>query len=115
MTRAIQRYTNKIKNENIERKYIKQGSTFFNTGYIDYLDNNFVEQIENDEILLGENKKVKMKKREYNNLINLFGENKIQEWVFSLDAYCFKENIIFDDCYEKIRDKCNQELSEKIS
>jgi hypothetical protein len=41
MTRVIERYNDKIRKENIEKKYIKQGSTFFKTGYIDYLDENF--------------------------------------------------------------------------
>jgi hypothetical protein len=41
MTRSIERYNDKIRKENIEKKYIKQGSTFFKTGYIDYLDENF--------------------------------------------------------------------------
>lgn len=40
ITRAINRYKQKIQKEGIEKKYIKQGSTFFNSGYIDYLDSN---------------------------------------------------------------------------
>lgn len=43
MTRAINRYKQKLKNENIEKKYIKQGSTFLNSGYVDYLDKNYEE------------------------------------------------------------------------
>jgi hypothetical protein len=42
MTRAISRYKAKISSENTERKFIKQGSTFFNSGYVDYLDANYV-------------------------------------------------------------------------
>ena len=34
---AIQNYNNKIQKEHIEYKYIKQGSTFFNLGILDYL------------------------------------------------------------------------------
>jgi hypothetical protein len=43
MSRAITRYKLKIQKEGIEKKYIKQGSTFFNSGYIDYLDSNSEE------------------------------------------------------------------------
>lgn len=43
ITRAINRYKQKIQKEGIEKKYIKQGSTFFNSGYIDYLDSNSQE------------------------------------------------------------------------
>lgn len=34
---AIQNYNNKIQKEHTEYKYIKQGSTFFNLGILDYL------------------------------------------------------------------------------
>ena len=43
MTRAVNRYKEKIKADNTEPKYIKQGSTFFNSGYVDYLDENYRE------------------------------------------------------------------------
>jgi hypothetical protein len=41
MTRTIERYKAKIQKEQIEPKFIKQGSTFFNSGYIDFLDENW--------------------------------------------------------------------------
>jgi uncharacterized protein YdaU (DUF1376 family) len=41
MTKAIDRYKQKIESEHIEKKYIKQGSTFFNSGYVDYIDANY--------------------------------------------------------------------------
>lgn len=41
MTRALKRYEAKITAEGTERKYIKSGSSFFNKGYVDYLDANF--------------------------------------------------------------------------
>ena len=44
LKRAVNRYKDKIETEKTEKKYIKQGSTFFNSGYVDYLDNNFKEQ-----------------------------------------------------------------------
>ena len=44
LKRAVNRYKDKIETENTEKKYIKQGSTFFNSGYIDYLDINYQEQ-----------------------------------------------------------------------
>lgn len=36
LKRAVERYCQE--KEGIERKFIKQGSTFFNSGYVDYLD-----------------------------------------------------------------------------
>ena len=44
LKRAVNRYKDKIETEKTEKKYIKQGSTFFNSGYVDYLDNNFIEE-----------------------------------------------------------------------
>ena len=44
--RAMERYKAKLKSENTETRYIKQGSTFFNSGYIDYLDANCTETTE---------------------------------------------------------------------
>ena len=41
MSRAVERY--KTSKQGVETKYIKQGSTFFNSGYIDYLDANYEE------------------------------------------------------------------------
>lgn len=43
LKRAVKRYIDKIETEKTEKKYIKQGSTFFNSGYVDYLDSNFQE------------------------------------------------------------------------
>ena len=43
LKRAVKRYIEKIETEKTEKKYIKQGSTFFNSGYMDYLDSNFQE------------------------------------------------------------------------
>lgn len=44
LKRAVNRYKDKIETEKTEKKYIKQGSTFFNSGYVDYLDSNFLEE-----------------------------------------------------------------------
>ena len=41
MTRAINRFVNQMKKENRSKQYIMQGSRFFNSGYVDYLDNNY--------------------------------------------------------------------------
>jgi len=41
--RCVERYSKKCRAENIEKKYTKQGSTFFNDGYVDYLDENYVK------------------------------------------------------------------------
>jgi hypothetical protein len=43
MTRAIDRYKQKIAADGTEPRYVKQGSTFFNSGYVDYLDANYPE------------------------------------------------------------------------
>ena len=44
LKRAVNRYKDKIETEKTEKKYIKQGSTFFNSDYVDYLDRNFLEE-----------------------------------------------------------------------
>lgn len=44
MTRAIERYKQDI--NGMDMQYIKHGSTFFNSGYIDYLDKNYVEPVQ---------------------------------------------------------------------
>jgi len=41
MTRAIDRY--KKDKQGTEKQYLKNGSTFFNSGYVDYLDANYQE------------------------------------------------------------------------
>jgi len=43
LERCIQRYCKEIKDKNIEQQYVKHGSTFFNGGYMDYLDSNYKE------------------------------------------------------------------------
>ena len=42
MKKAIERYDNSVK----DKEYLKHGSTFFNSGYVDYLDENYQEQPE---------------------------------------------------------------------
>jgi Bacteriophage replication protein O. len=42
MTRAIDRYI--AENKGTEEKYLQYGSTFFNSGYLDYLDKNYQQQ-----------------------------------------------------------------------
>ena len=41
LSRAIARYKAKIQRDGIERRFVKQGSTFFNSGYVDFLDANY--------------------------------------------------------------------------
>lgn len=43
MSRAVQRYVSEMERDNVEKKYWKHGSTFFNSGYVDYLDKNYTE------------------------------------------------------------------------
>lgn len=40
----IDRYKLKIETEAIDMKYVKTGKTFFNTGYVDFLDENYQEE-----------------------------------------------------------------------
>ncbi len=42
MTRAIERYSQD--NKDTDKRYWKHGSTFFNSGYIDYLDKNYEDK-----------------------------------------------------------------------
>ena len=51
MARCIDRYKQEVQGK--DEKYIKMGSTFFNSGYIDYLDENYVppRDTSNDAIL----------------------------------------------------------------
>ena len=39
--RCIERYNKKLDKDGTERKYTQQGSRFFNSGYVDYLDENY--------------------------------------------------------------------------
>jgi hypothetical protein len=43
ITRAIERYKKKIETKKIEMRYVQMGSSFFNSGYVDYLDENYTE------------------------------------------------------------------------
>ena len=49
MMRAIERYNKKLTAENTELRFIKQGSTFFNSGYVDYIDANYQEPKHNNK------------------------------------------------------------------
>ena len=41
MTRAIERYQQHIRTHDISIEHVQYGSTFFNSGYVDYLDENY--------------------------------------------------------------------------
>lgn len=49
MTRAIERYKAEISKNKTDEKYIKNGSTFFNSGYKDYLDESYqqIKEVQN--------------------------------------------------------------------
>ena len=51
MTRAIERY--KEAKKNTDPKYIMHGSTFFNSGYVDYLDSNYAETMKSQTKISG--------------------------------------------------------------
>ncbi|MFR4670134.1 MAG: hypothetical protein ACLT69_09880 [Intestinibacter bartlettii] len=42
LKRCVERYSNEVIGK--DRQYMKHGSTFFNGGYVDYLDENYTEQ-----------------------------------------------------------------------
>ena len=41
LTRCVDRYRKEVQGK--EKQFIKQGDTFFNSGYVDYLDENYEE------------------------------------------------------------------------
>lgn len=47
LIRAVERY--KTEKKGVDMKYIKNGSTFFNSGYTDYLDENYQQAINEKE------------------------------------------------------------------
>lgn len=47
MLRCIERYTEYTKGK--DEQYTMYGSTFFNSGYVDYLDENCEQQTHNEE------------------------------------------------------------------
>ena len=47
--RCIKRYDEEVKKMNIEKKFIKYGSTFFTSGYVDYLDENYITEENTDK------------------------------------------------------------------
>lgn len=49
MKRCIDRYIDKCNRENTDNKFVMYGSTFFNSGYVDYLDENFIDNVEQEE------------------------------------------------------------------
>ena len=44
MERCVTRYAAKVKADGTQTKFIKQGSTFFNGGFEDYLDENYSQE-----------------------------------------------------------------------
>ena len=46
LTRCVDRYRKEIQIQGIEKQFIKQGDTFFNSGYVDYLDENYEEPLQ---------------------------------------------------------------------
>lgn len=48
MVKCIERYKMFIKEKGYEDKFIMHGSTFFNSGYVDYLDENYTSSDAND-------------------------------------------------------------------
>lgn len=44
LKRAVERYTAEVKQKNVDMQYVKHGDTFFNSGYMDYLDSNYSQE-----------------------------------------------------------------------
>ena len=43
MKRCVERFVKDMESEHRDRKYWMHGSTFFNSGYVDYLDKNYMQ------------------------------------------------------------------------
>jgi hypothetical protein len=52
LSRCVERY--KEDTEGIDMKFVKNGSTFFNSGYIDYLDENWEQSHDDSTPVVGE-------------------------------------------------------------
>ena len=57
LTRCVDRYRKEIQIQGIEKQFMKHGDTFFNGGYVDYLDENYEEplqeQADNNTVQVG--------------------------------------------------------------
>lgn len=54
LMRCIERYAKETQGK--DKQYIKQGSTFFNSGYVDYLDENYEETTQSSNNSMNQNK-----------------------------------------------------------
>ena len=43
LKRCVDRYVEQMRREGAEIRYYKNGSTFFNSGYVDFLDENYAD------------------------------------------------------------------------
>ena len=51
--RCIERYKEKCAREKTERRFIQHGSTFFTSGYVDFLDENYADTCSYDNEIIG--------------------------------------------------------------
>ena len=58
MTRAIERYSKD--NKDTDKQYWKHGSTFFNSGYVDYLDANYEDKPQEPPKVVGYHEKIRL-------------------------------------------------------
>ena len=78
MTRAINRFVRQMDKEGRPKQYIMQGSTFFNSGYVDYLDCNY----DAPEHATDLNKWFQILAKEYPNTENLGEAEKVFKSLF---------------------------------
>lgn len=119
MQRAILRYRKEV--ENVEMKYIKHGSSFFNSGYIDYLDENYTQECNlnfkfngDDEIISNFNEYVKMKRKEYRNLLLMYNHNEVDIMIDRLNELKEKGETINKTDYDWILEKLQIESVKAI-
>lgn len=53
LSRCIDRYKKYVSEKNMDEKYVMYGSTFFNSGYVDYLDENYTDECQTQEEIEG--------------------------------------------------------------
>ena len=69
--RCVERYSLEVKEK--DKQYIKHGDTFFNGAYIDYLDNNYIEQVKEQNIVIDFEASRKIKEQANKDLAAILG------------------------------------------
>ena len=69
--RCVERYSLEVKET--DKQYIKHGDTFFNGAYIDYLDNNYIELIKEQNRIIDFEASRKIKEQANKDLAAILG------------------------------------------